>query len=82
MYVLAVSLLGRAIRISSEEQRKAEEQRRADIGDQITEMQQKLEEEKSGKKLNVVNLQNQLRELEKNRDTDADCAGLRLNLNY
>ena len=59
-----MSLLGRAIRISSEEQRKAEEQRRADIGDQITEMQQKLEEEKSGKKLNVVNLQNQLRELE------------------
>ncbi|MFC1916044.1 hypothetical protein ACFLW4_05060 [Chloroflexota bacterium] len=64
VFVLAVSLLGRAVRLSVREQMIAEQRRKEDTENEIKKIQAKLEQAKSAKKVEVEDLVKSLRELE------------------
>jgi hypothetical protein len=68
VFVLAVSLLGRAVKLSTEEQIQAEERRKKDTEDEIKKMQDKLEKAKAAGRVDVKDLTRSLQDLE-GRDT-------------
>jgi len=68
VFVLAVSLLGRAVRLSTEEQTKAEEKRKEDTENEIKKMQDKLGQAKAEGHLNIEDLTKSLQDLER-KDT-------------
>lgn len=65
LFVLAVSLLGRAVRLSTEEQKKAEETRKGENEDEIKKMQIKLDQAKDEGQLNIADLEKSLKEMRK-----------------
>jgi len=65
VYVLAVSLLGRAVRLSSEEQVREEEERTKDIESRIKEIHKELDEAKAKNRIDVRKLTNDLQDLER-----------------
>lgn len=68
VFVLAVSLLGRAVRLSAQEQIEAEEKRKKDTENEIKKIQDKLEKAKAAARVDVEDLSRSLRDLE-SRDT-------------
>ena len=65
VFVLAVSLLGRAVRLSVEEQTEAEERRKKDTENEIKKIQENLDQAKSQGRLNVGDLTKNLNDLER-----------------
>ena len=63
VFVLAVSLLGRAVRLSVEEQTQAEEKRKQDTENEIKEIQRKLDQAKTQGWLDVEDLTKNLSDL-------------------
>ena len=60
LYVLAVSLLGRAITLSVEEQTNAKQKRKEDTENEINRIQRKLDKAKEKGKLDTTELTNSL----------------------
>jgi biopolymer transport protein ExbD len=65
IFVLAVSLLGRAVKLSTEEQTKAEERRKKDTESKIKEMQGALEEARAAGHVDTAGLRKSIKALEK-----------------
>lgn len=65
VFVLAVSLLGRAIRLSVEEQERAEKDRKKDTESEIKKIQDKLEQAKAAGRVDVGDLSQSLQDLER-----------------
>ncbi len=65
VFVLAVSLLGRAIKMSAQEQSKAEEKAKAENEDKIKELQEKLKRAKGKPHIDVQGFEQTLRDLKK-----------------
>lgn len=63
LFVLAVSLLGRAIALSTQEQIRTEEKRREDTENETRKIQEKLEQVKHSGQLNVEDLYRDLKDL-------------------
>lgn len=68
VFVLAVSLLGRAVKLSAQEQTEAEEKRKKDTEKEIKKIQDKLEKAKAAGRVDVKDLTRSLQDLE-SRDT-------------
>jgi predicted PurR-regulated permease PerM len=64
VFVLAVSLLGRAVKLSTQEQISAEQKRKKDTETEIKKIQDRLEKAKSEEKVKVEELVKNLRDLE------------------
>lgn len=68
VFVLAVSLLGRAVKLSAQEQTEAEEKRKKDTENEIKKIQDKLKKAKAAGRVDVKDLTRSLQDLE-SRDT-------------